>query len=159
MEPAAKTHTNQARNFASKMLKSEIAQCDSQLMGDFQSILQGGCIYLPNFFCGAKDFALLQSLSRDLEKDAGEGMINWSKHLKHENPAFSPTFNDIIKKMADYFGTKEDFTMGASFGASRQLVFLHPPSGRTFDFPQVNGDIFAFNSEVNQRFQHGVPKA
>jgi hypothetical protein len=23
----------------------------------------------------------------------------------------------------------------------------------------VNGDIFAFNSEVNQRFQHGVPKA
>jgi hypothetical protein len=26
-------------------------------------------------------------------------------------------------------GTKEDFTMGASFGASRQLVFLHPPSG------------------------------
>jgi hypothetical protein len=37
----------------------------------------------------AKDFALLQALSRDLEKNAGEGMINWSKHLKHENPAFS----------------------------------------------------------------------
>ena len=48
---------------------------------------------------------------------------------------------------------------GASFGASRELQFLHEPSGQTFSFPQNNGDIFAFTSSVNQRFKHGVPKA
>jgi len=116
-------------------------------------------------------------------------MVNWSKHLKHENPDFSPTFNQIITKMANYFdvevyasrlnfycdgsdwkpfhhdshayvgsGIREDFTMGASFGASRQLVFLHPSSGQTFAFPQNNGDVFAFTAEANKRFQHGIPK-
>lgn len=54
---------------------------------------------------------------------------------------------------------REDFTMGASFGDSRKLTFLHPSSGATFDFPQNNGDIFAFTTEANKRFQHGVPRA
>ena len=38
-------------------------------------------------------------------------------------------------------------------------MFLHEPSGQTFTFPQNNGDVFAFTSEVNKRFKHGVPKA
>ncbi|CEL93965.1 unnamed protein product [Vitrella brassicaformis CCMP3155] len=53
---------------------------------------------------------------------------------------------------------KEDFTVGASFGASRELAFKHKPSGSVFSFPQQSGDIFAFNSLVNERFKHGVPK-
>lgn len=116
--------------------------------------------------------------------------MNWSKHLKHENPEFSETFHKVVKAMADYFdvevyatrmnfyrdGTdwkpfhhdshayggraqREDFTMGASFGGSRELIFLHEPSGNTFTFPQNNGDVFAFTSDVNKRFKHGVPKA
>jgi hypothetical protein len=56
-------------------------------------------------------------------------------------------------------GVREDFTMGASFGAARDLAFLHPSSGQTFSFPQTNGDIFAFDTDVNKRFQHGVPRA
>lgn len=51
------------------------------------------------------------------------------------------------------------YMQGASFGASRELQFLHEPSGKTFTFPQNNGDVFAFTSEVNQRFMHGVPRA
>jgi hypothetical protein len=62
-------------------------------------------------------------------------------------------------------GKKEDFTMGASFGATRELVssdflpsansamqvFMHPKSGgQQFSFPQKNGDVFAFDSVVNQ---------
>ena len=56
-------------------------------------------------------------------------------------------------------GVREDFTMGASFGASRELAFLHPSSRQEFSFPQLHGDIFAFDSDVNKRFQHGVPRA
>ena len=55
-------------------------------------------------------------------------------------------------------GIKEDFTMGASFGDSRALAFLHEPSGSQFAFPQNNGDCFAFTSEANRRFKHGVPR-
>ena len=53
---------------------------------------------------------------------------------------------------------REDFTMGASFGSERELTFLHEPSGQQFSFPQQNGDVFAFTTEVNKRFKHGVPK-
>ena len=48
--------------------------------------------------------------------------------------------------------------MGASFGAERQLAFQHESSGISFSFPQRNGDVFAFDSDVNRAFKHGVPK-
>jgi len=181
---------NEVAKYATKMMKSEIAQADGQLWADYQLLTKGHAIYLPHFFCENDNFAYLKSLSDDLQKNAGEAMINWSQHLKHENPDFSDTFREIIKKMADYFDVdvfatrlnfypdntswkpfhhdshayggrqqREDFTMGASFGATRELVFLHPPSQQQFSFPQENGDIFAFTTSVNQQFMHGVPKA
>lgn len=53
---------------------------------------------------------------------------------------------------------REDFTVGVSLGQTRHLEFLHEPSGKMFSIPQDNGDCFAFTSEVNSRFKHGVPK-
>jgi hypothetical protein len=54
-----------------------------------------------------------------------------------------------------YLGCAIKKNRGASFGATRELSFLHEPSGHSFTFPQANGDIFAFNTDVNKRFQHG----
>lgn len=75
-------------------------------------------MYLPHFFCAKDDYALLKSLTSDLEKHSGSGMINWcaisfepyvtdgalerSQHLKHENPTFSPTFQSIVKRLEQY---------------------------------------------------------
>lgn len=53
---------------------------------------------------------------------------------------------------------REDFTIGASFGASRELEFVHDETGNKFNFPQNNGDVFAFDSNINKKFMHGVPK-
>lgn len=63
-------------------------------------------MYLPGFLCGPKDFALLRALTQDLQHfnaTTGEGMISWSAHLKFENPAFSPTFQALVRRMEDYF--------------------------------------------------------
>lgn len=49
-------------------------------------------------------------------------------------------------------------TVGASFGATRELTFLHPQTGLTQSFPQRNGDVFAFTPELNMVFMHGIPK-
>lgn len=80
---------------------------------------------------------------------------------------------------------REDFTIGASLGDLRHLAFRHvgkPMSHRDrggdaggaeaeaerrkplrdaaqFAFPQYNGDVFAFTSVANEKFQHGVPKS
>ncbi|ABO95192.1 predicted protein [Ostreococcus lucimarinus CCE9901] len=182
---------NDALRFARGALRSEAAMVDGRLLADFESVLSGNAIYLQNFHASARDYSVLANLAREMERAAElGGMVNWSKHLKHENPDFSETFQRVVDAMADYFdvevyatrmnfyrdGTdwkpfhhdshayggraqREDFTMGASFGGSRELIFLHEPSGNTFTFPQNNGDVFAFTSEVNKRFKHGVPKA
>ena len=182
---------NDALKFANKALRSERSMVDGQLLADFEAVLSGNAIYLPYFHCSGCDYGLLASLGREMEVAAQlGGMVEWSKHLKHENPDFSETFQRVVDAMSDYFdvevyatrmnfyrdGTdwkpfhhdshayggraqREDFTMGASFGGSRELIFLHEPSGNTFTFPQNNGDVFAFTSEVNKRFKHGVPKA
>eukprot|EP00754_Rhynchopus_humris_P007304 Rhum_TRINITY_DN13406_c0_g1::Rhum_TRINITY_DN13406_c0_g1_i1::g.59898::m.59898 len=55
-------------------------------------------------------------------------------------------------------GSKEDFTMGLSFGCKRDLEFMHVASETKFMFPQASGDCFAFTSVANKEFMHGVPK-
>mmetsp|Transcript_57286 Transcript_57286/g.102981 ORF Transcript_57286/g.102981 Transcript_57286/m.102981 type:complete len:245 (-) Transcript_57286:44-778(-) len=49
-------------------------------------------------------------------------------------------------------------TVGASFGAVRELTMLHAKSGVTVSYPQRNGDVFAFTAEINEVFMHGVPR-
>jgi len=49
-------------------------------------------------------------------------------------------------------------TVGASFGASRELRFKHLQTELEFCFPQGNGDVFAFTEPVNSAFQHSVPR-
>eukprot|EP00434_Breviolum_minutum_P006746 symbB.v1.2.005950.t2/scaffold351.1/size221948/1 len=47
-------------------------------------------------------------------------------------------------------------TVGASFGASRYLTFYHEETGAERSFLQRNGDIFAFDHSVDEKFMHGV---
>lgn len=50
-----------------------------------------------------------------------------------------------------------NITIGASFGAMRSLTFRHASDrSRAFDFPQWNGDVFAFREGVNSAFEHGL---
>ena len=178
--------------FSTDLFRSESSRLDARLLVDYKAILDGHCKYVPGLLCGDKDFKIIEKLAVDLEVSArasNGGMIEWSKHLKHENPTFSPAFKMVVDHMARHFdvevfasrlnfyrdgtdwkpfhhdshayghtGVKEDFTMGASFGESRSLAFLHEPSGSTFALPQNNGDCFAFTSEANRKFKHGVPR-
>jgi len=75
------------------------------------SALSGGCVYLRHFLCEGDDYSIIKSLTQELEEQAvreeeagGDGcgrggMINWSKHLKYENPDFSPTFQSVRGNM------------------------------------------------------------
>ena len=200
-----KTMTNSIAKYATAILRggSESKRVDAGLSETVSKIVSGNAVYIEGFHCEEDDFRYLEQLAEDLEEsrysttsskrkgeeDFGGGVMNWSKHLKQENPEFSETFRTVVERMASYFdvdvyatrlnfyrdgsdwkpyhhdshafganGRKEDFTMGASFGAQRALSFLHEPSASSFEFPQKNGDVFAFSSEVNAAMQHGVPR-
>jgi hypothetical protein len=198
------TFPNVALDHATDMMKSEVARMDAQLVDDFNSILKGNCVYCHDFVADRKDFFLFEKLKAELEaqsaadalKTEGKGgaevggMVDWSKHMKYENPiGVSTVFQAIVDMVCEYFdtemfacrlnyygngehwkpfhydshaygakGQKEDITIGISLGGTRALAFLHEKSKKQFNFPQLNGDVFAFTSEVNNRFQHGVPR-
>jgi hypothetical protein len=145
-------------------------------------------VYLPNFVCGVDDFSLFDAVMREVNGATGSNVISWSKHHKLEEPTFSATFNALIARVAKHFkmevmatrlnyyknyddhkpyhhdshaysnNIKENFTFGISLGASRKLSFMHVATGNKFDFPQCNGDVFAFDDVINRDFMHGVPK-
>ena len=59
--------SNMASKFASKAMRGEISMADGQLAADFESVLKGEAIYLPEFHCGKNDFALLAGLAKGME--------------------------------------------------------------------------------------------
>lgn len=113
--------------------------------------------------------------------------IDWSKHKKHPNPCISHTYQNIIEDLINFFDIEiletrlnyykdgkdwkpyhqdrnafsnryGNYTIGVSFGFKRDLSFRYLENNDIkFNFPQGNGDLFAFNSQTNKLFEHGVP--
>ncbi len=77
-----------------------------------------------------------------------------------DTTTFKPMHKDSHAYYVDENGVKqkENFTMGASFGFTRELQFLHDETKMSFNFPQKNNDFFGFNDKINDKFMHGVPK-
>lgn len=192
-KPGSVKVENKANTYASGLVKSNYDMVKNS--NDYEKILKGGCIYLPNFFSSNTDFDIFDRLKKEISEE-GNVVVNWSKHFKYENPEWSKTFNYVVDKMGKHFNVtvlqsrlnyykdgndykplhkdrhaygegkdkiREDFTMGASFGSSRQLDFVlvdeNNDKGDKFSFPQNNGDVFAFDAEINKMFMHGVPKS
>ena len=67
------------------------------------------------------------------------------KPFHHDSAAYNP-------KRAQ----NQNITVGVSFGATRELAFLHATTGTTVYFPQSNGMMFSFGRDVNIRWKHGI---
>ncbi len=179
---------NHARLYTNNLIKSDYDKINNSLTESVKNILNNRCIYSPELICEQKDFQLFNQIMMEIKTNNETEMISWSKHHKIENPDFSETFNLLVKKISAHFnmlvlatrlnyykdhtswkpfhhdshaysnGKKENFTIGISLGASRKITFKHVESGYCFDFPQNNGDVFAFDDVINKDFMHGIPK-
>lgn len=74
-----------------------------------------------------------------------EGSVGLGFHHDHQN-----------NNMGLRWGRAFDVTAGVSFGACRDLTFRHVATGREFHFPQENGDVFAFDTQTDYEFLHGI---
>lgn len=52
----------------------------------------------------------------------------------------------------------QNFTIGVSFGATRDAVFEHATTKTTVGFPLTNGTIYCFASDTNVEWRHGIPQ-
>jgi hypothetical protein len=178
---------NQAGFYTKSLIKGDINKFNCKLIDDYKKLINDKCVYIPKFICQENDLTLFNKLKKELFDNSNPSIISWSKHKKHDNPKFSPTFNYILEQMAKEFNMdivesrlnyyengndwkpfhhdrhaygniKENYTIGVSLGAERCLEFKHVESGNILKFPQKNGDLFAFDKEINQLFQHSIPK-
>ena len=86
-----------------------------------------------------------------IENDKVGTRFNWYrdssdwKPFHHDSAAFNPQR-----------AKNQNITVGVSFGATRELSFLHAKTGDRIYFPQTNGMLFSFGRDVNINFKHGV---
>eukprot|EP00039_Didymoeca_costata_P020510 m.341523 g.341523 ORF g.341523 m.341523 type:complete len:420 (+) comp20168_c0_seq1:112-1371(+) len=154
-------------------------------------------LIIPELFCKEENWDLyykLVSEMRDIQakQERNTEWIPWHEgcHLVTKNPDPSPTYNMVIRRIAEYFGIQlksvgtrfnwyrdssdwkpfhhdsaafnpqrarnQNITVGVSFGATRELAFLHAKEGTRVYFPQVNGMAFSFGRDVNIHWKHGV---
>jgi hypothetical protein len=142
---------NKISKYASTMMKSEFNKFgNTKLINDYKKLLDDGCVYIPNYYCSKNDLTIFNHLKDEIKT---QDPINWSKHMKYENPTFSETFNEIVDKLGKDFkitvsqtrlnyyrdhndwkpfhhdshayGTKEEnYTLGVSFGGMRVMEFI-----------------------------------
>ena len=85
-------------------------------------------------------------------REGSQGMrFNWYRDSSDWKPFHhdSAAFNHQRAK-------NQNVTVGISFGAERELAFLHADNKTKVYFPQTNGMMFAFGKDVNITWKHGV---
>eukprot|EP00913_Durusdinium_trenchii_P012438 g11678.t1 len=91
-------------------------------------------------------------------------MLQWWANFYEEQLGPPPTRWDFLWLPDGSVGcefhhdghAEHNITVGASFGAARLLTFHHEDTGAERSFLQRNGDIFAFDHSVDEKFMHGV---
>jgi len=96
---------------------------------------------------------VLRSLAESVDAD----MLSWWVNIYEEgNVGLGFHHDHEGSNRGLRWGRSFDVTAGASFGACRELTFRHAATGREFGFPQANGDIFAFDTQTDLEFMHGI---
>mmetsp|Transcript_5591 Transcript_5591/g.8304 ORF Transcript_5591/g.8304 Transcript_5591/m.8304 type:complete len:377 (-) Transcript_5591:49-1179(-) len=102
----------------------------------------------------SKTFAMIQRrISRyfNINNSKVGTRFNWYrdasdwKPFHHDSAAFNASRAE-----------NQNITVGVSFGASRELAFLHAANGTRLYFPQTNGMMFSFGRDVNIQWKHGI---
>lgn len=79
--------------------------------------------------------------------------FNWYR----DSSEWKPYHHDAAA-IKPHIAKKQNFTVGISFGAERDIAFEHDKSKNVVSFPLHNGNVFSFGREVNVNWKHGIPQ-
>mmetsp|Transcript_60512 Transcript_60512/g.187465 ORF Transcript_60512/g.187465 Transcript_60512/m.187465 type:complete len:251 (+) Transcript_60512:61-813(+) len=96
-----------------------------------------------------RGFRTQASVLRKLSEDMNVEMLLWWINV-YDDGSVGCEFHH------DGHGMINNITVGASFGATRDITFKHHESGQEVSFTQQNGDVFAFDDFVDSNYMHGL---
>lgn len=79
--------------------------------------------------------------------------FNWYR----DSSEWKPYHHDAAAVDADK-AMKQNFTVGVSFGLTRDAAFEHAKTRTTVEFPLTDGSVYCFSKDINIEWRHGIPQ-
>jgi hypothetical protein len=67
-------------------------------------------------------------------------------------------FHHDAAAVKEHIAKAQNFTVGVSFGATREIAFENAKTKTTVSFSLPNGSAYAFSKDINVNWKHGVPQ-
>lgn len=67
-------------------------------------------------------------------------------------------FHHDAAAIKEHIAKNQNFTVGVSFGATRNVAFEHVKSKTVISIPLVNCTAYAFSKNINVEWKHGIPQ-
>ncbi len=85
--------------------------------------------------------------------DVKSTRFNWYKNSDDWKP-----FHHDAPAVKEHIAKVQNFTIGISFGATREIAFENAKTKTTVSFPLPNGTAYAFSKDINVNWKHGIPQ-
>lgn len=96
---------------------------------------------------------LLDQIKERFNVDIKSSRFNYYKDSSDWKP-----FHHDAAAIKDHIAEIQNFTIGISLGATRNITFEHSKTKTTISFSLPNGTAYAFSKNVNIDWKHGIPK-
>jgi hypothetical protein len=96
---------------------------------------------------------IIDKLSKYFNMDVKASRLNWYRDLKEWKP-----FHHDAAAVDPKKAKNQNFTVGVSFGATRDIAFEHAETKTVSTFPLPNGMTYGFAKDVNIIWRHGIPQ-
>ncbi len=96
---------------------------------------------------------IIETISKYFKMDIKATRFNWYRDGKEWKP-YHHDAAAIDPKKAKI----QNFTVGVSFGLTRDASFEHAKTKTTIDFPLSNGSVYCFAKDINIEWRHGIPQ-
>jgi len=94
---------------------------------------------------------------REIEKYFNMEIRSTRFNLYKDSNDWKPFHHDAAA-IKDHIAKNQNFTVGVSFGATRDVAFEHVKSKTVISVPLVNCTVYAFARNINIEWKHGIPQ-
>lgn len=115
---------------------------DSHLIADDKTNFKNKC---PLFL------SVVQRMRDYFNMDVKATRFNWYRNTAEWKP-----FHHDAAAVKPQFARTQNFTVAASFGATRDAAFEHAETRCTLSLPCPNGSVYCFSRDTNILFRHGI---
>ena len=96
---------------------------------------------------------VIEKMKNYFDMDIKATRFNWYRNSSDWKP-----FHHDAAAVKPHIAKIQNFTVGISFGAERDIAFENDKTKTVISFPLHNGNIFAFGNDVNILWKHGIPQ-